>query len=267
VLQFIPNIHHQGIGHTIQTTVLHSIRLARVLFLLVLLVPFLAACSSPFASSQPVTSHQLILQKQEQQTPTAHQTYVAIGASDTYGIGSDDPDERNWPADLTELLGPRTRLVNLGVPGIHAHGAIGVELPVALEAHPDLVTVWLAVNDLADQVPVDSYALDLDRILNRLHTALPHARIVVANVPDLSYLPRFQKYDYQSLEQQIQAYNAVIATIVARYHVTLVDLYSSATVLANHPEYVSSDGFHPNDLGYLAIAQIFYGVLQKKSSP
>ena len=232
-----------------------------MLFLLALFLPCLAACTSPFSSQQPATSNRLVLQ----QAPAARQLYVAIGASDTYGIGSDDPDEQNWPADLTKLLGRGTRMINLGVPSIHAHGAINVELPVALDAHPDLVTVWLAVNDIADQVPVDSYAQDLDHLLSRLHAALPHARIAVANVPDLSYLPRFQNVDHQTLEQQIQAYNAVIATIVARYQVTLVDLYHLAALLAAHPEYISSDGFHPNALGYEALAQIFYGVLQKSS--
>ncbi|MBV9615361.1 MAG: hypothetical protein JO031_07895, partial [Ktedonobacteraceae bacterium] len=39
------------------------------------------------------------------QQPAAKLTYVAIGASDTFGIGADDPQTQNWPFDLSTLLG------------------------------------------------------------------------------------------------------------------------------------------------------------------
>src|SRR5947209_13639130 len=69
--------------------------------------------------------------------------YVAIGASDSYGVGTNDPATESWPAVLARYLPPGTHFVNLGVPGILLHRAVEVELPVALDAHPTLVTVWL----------------------------------------------------------------------------------------------------------------------------
>jgi len=137
---------------------------------------------------------------------------------------------------------------------------LGVELPVALDAHPDLVTVWLAVNDLADNVPVASYSHDLDLLLTRLRTALPHARIAVANVPDLTLLPRFKSANVRTLRTQILAYNNAIATIVARHAALLVNLFQSD--LAQHPEYISGDGFHPSTIGYVQVAQLFYQILK-----
>ncbi|HAG97762.1 MAG TPA: hypothetical protein DCL75_02595, partial [Ktedonobacter sp.] len=106
--------------------------------------------------------------------PNARLTYVAIGASDTFGIGADDPQTENWPADLSVGLGTGVHLVNLGIPGITLHQALSVEVPVALDAHPNLVTVWLAVNDLANNVPLASYAHDLDLLLSRLQRDAPH---------------------------------------------------------------------------------------------
>ena len=194
------------------------------------------------------------------QSPAAKLTYVAIGASDTYGIGADDPQTQNWPADLSTLLGRQIHLINLGVPNIDLHHALGVELPIALDAHPDLVTVWLAVNDLADKVPVANYAHDLDLLLTHLRAALPHARIAVANVPDLTLLPRFNSYDAQTLRTQILAYNNAIASIVARHSTLLVNLYQSD--LAQHPEYISGDGFHPSTIGYTQVARLFYQTLK-----
>lgn len=227
--------------------------------LILLLSNCLVSCSV-FSGDQAPTGSLRV-----QQPPRARLTYVAIGASDTFGTGADDPPSQNWPADLTVKLGNDVHLVNLGIPGIHAHDALNIELPVALDSHPNLVTVWLAVNDLVDNVPLDSYSHDLDQLLGKLQATVPRARVLVANVPDLTLLPRFQSQpqEIQALREQIQAYNAAIAAVVQRHHAVLVDLYQDWRELANHPEYISDDGFHPNAIGYSRLAEIFYQVLQK----
>ena len=213
-------------------------------------VAFLVSCD---ASSDGGTGSRLLVQ----QAPKARLTYVAIGASDTFGVGAEDPQTENWPADLATALGSGVHPVNLGIPGISLHQALNVEVPVALDAHPDLVTVWLAVNDLANNVPLDSYSRDLDLLLSRLQAGARHARIAVANVPDLTLLPYFSADDPQMLYTQIQAYNSAIASIVKRHHAILVDLYRQWRELRNHPEYISNDGLHPSTFGYTQIALLF----------
>ncbi|HLI08968.1 MAG TPA: SGNH/GDSL hydrolase family protein [Ktedonobacteraceae bacterium] len=197
-----------------------------------------------------------------QQAPHARLTYVAIGASDSFGIGADDPRTENWPTDLATMLGPGVQLINLGVPGITAHQAISIELPVALDAHPNLVTIWLAVNDIIDNVPVTSYSHDLDQILTRLRSENPDVHIIVGNVPELTLLPYFSSYDQANLMRTVQAYNAVIDDIVARHHAILVNLYQQWRNLSQHPEYLSGDGLHPSTLGYSKLAALFYQALQ-----
>ena len=46
---------------------------------------------------------------------------------------------------------------------------------------------------------------------------------------------------------------------------TLVDLFTNGTAIAQHPDWISSDGFHPNGLGYLAIATAFERASQRKA--
>jgi lysophospholipase L1-like esterase len=199
------------------------------------------------------------------QQPHQQLTYVALGASDTFGFGASDPYNENWAADLAAKLGPRYRLINLGIPSIHVHDALTAELPVALDAHPNLVTIWLAVNDLADQVPVKSYAHDLDLLLSRLQANNPQVRIAAANVPDLALLPHFSKQvaaEPQVLRQQILAYNTAIASIVHQHRAILIDLSQQSYDLQHHPEYISKDGLHPTALGYTRLADLFYETLQ-----
>lgn len=203
-------------------------------------------------------------------TTTSHQqsakliTYVAIGASDTFGVGTENPYNENWATDLANLLGPsHIHLINLGIPGITAHDALLLELPIALDAHPDLITIWLGVNDIAANVQVNRYASDLDTLLARLRANSPHARIAIANIPDLTLLPFFSSVDPVALTQQIQTYNAVIASTAQRYGAILVDLTQQNYNLRAHPEYISSnDGLHPTDIGYEQLAKVFYAALQ-----
>ena len=200
-----------------------------------------------------------------QQAPKVRLTYVAIGASDTFGIGTDDPQTQSWPAALSSKLGNDVHLINLGIPGVHADSALNVEVPIALDSHPDIVTVWLAVNDLADGVSLNDYTRSLDSILTRLQSLTPHIRILIANVPDITLLPRFQAQNALALHARITAYNTVIASLVHKHSMLLVDLYARWQDLANHPDYISNDGFHPNVFGYAAIAAIFFKVLQENA--
>ena len=194
-------------------------------------------------------------------------TYVAIGASDTFGIGTEAPYSENWPTDLVALLGAgHIHLINLGIPSILIHDALSLELPVAVDAHPDLVTIWLGINDIAYHVPVNNFARDLDTLLSRLQASSPHVRIAIANIPDLTLLRYFATFDQQLLRQQIQEYNTAIANSVQRHHVILVDLTQQGYNLQNHPEYISDDGLHLTDPGYQQLAKLFYDALKMTST-
>jgi lysophospholipase L1-like esterase len=223
---------------------------------LCILILFLASCgqSPESQSSNP---------KQVNQIANSQITYVAIGASDTFGIGTSDPYTQNWPTDLAEKLGQKIHLINLGIPGITLHDALNLELPVALDSHPALVTIWLGVNDLANHVPISSYSHDLDFMLMRLRLHGPSASILIANIPDLTLLPYFTSYNQQLLHQQIEQYNATIVREAQQYHAILVNLSQQNYNLRDHPEYVSNDGLHPTDIGYLQLAELFYKTLQE----
>ncbi len=249
-----------------------------MLSLLFTLLLTLAACSLP-GSGQTTGPAQRPAQRQAQ----GEYTYVAIGASDTFGLGAREPYTSNWASDLAHELGPHYHMVNLGILGIRLHQALDVELPIALDAHPDLVTIWLAVNDIAAHVPADNYDHDLDTLLSRLRANSPHARIAVANVPDLTQLPGFYRLyldqnqsdqsttsdndeitdtTTQEIQAQIEAYNTAISRVVRQHTSLLVDLSPYNTDLKNHPEYISQDGLHPTSLGYQRLAELFYQVLQ-----
>ncbi len=187
--------------------------------------------------------------------PTAPRplTYVALGASDSAGVGANVPDQESWPAVLQRKLPEGSRLVNLGVSGSLLRQALGQQLPVALDSDPDLVTVWLAVNDYTARVPLERYAADLDALLGELR-AKTDATVLVGNIPDLGALPSAGRFDLRDVDR----WNAAIDEAARRHGATVVDLRATWREVKEHPEYISSDGFHPSTVGYQRLADVFY---------
>jgi lysophospholipase L1-like esterase len=223
--------------------------------LAVLLLAGLLSCA-PTQSPSPAKIHT---------APAYASTYVAIGASDAFGIGTDDPDRQSWPTILAELLGPGVHLVNLGIPGEVVPQALQMELPVALAANPNLVTVWLAVNDLADGESLAEYSGSLRSLLMSLRRGT-HAQIFVGNIPDLTLLPHFFGYDPHGLRAEVDQWNAAIASICSEVGAHLVDIHSAWADLAEHPEYISADGFHPSAAGARQLARYFDDTIKTYSA-
>lgn len=230
-----------------------------LLLLLLVVLTFVAACSSqgipnagPKATpTQPVTGQHVL---------AGPVTYVALGASDAVGVGSNQPGSQGYVPLVAGHLPRSSHLVNLGISGIRLHEALTQELPIALSTSPQLITIWLVANDFVTDVSYNSYMQDADILLKRLRGGT-HARIVMANLPDLTRLPAFANLTSQQkghMLTELRRWNAALAAIATRYAVTLVDLFSHQSQITTHPEYISIDGFHPSPAGYVQLASYFW---------
>jgi acyl-CoA thioesterase I len=182
-------------------------------------------------------------------------TYVAIGASDAVGVGAASPEHEGWVPRLGAQLGSDVRVVNLGISGSTLAQALKEQVEPAVDAQPELVTIWLAVNDLNARVPLTRYEADLDRLLA---TVSQDGRcVLVGNVPDLTRAPAYARVDPQVLRATIQEWNSVIGSVVSRHGARLVDLDARWKELTERPELISADGFHPSSEGYELLATLF----------
>src|SRR5207248_9820468 len=147
-------------------------RASRFSWILLLLVVILVitACSSggTTSSSSPATTQPKATGTQP--PAIAHLadgpiTYVAMGASDAVGVGSNQPGSQGYVPLVATHLPKGSHAINLGISGIHLHEALTQELPLALNLAPNLVTIWLVSNDFIAGVPYASYMRDLDTLL------------------------------------------------------------------------------------------------------
>ena len=215
------------------------------------------ASPSPAPSSAPATA-----------TVSPGIKYVAIGASDTVGVGASDPAKGSWPALVAARLPAGSPpYTNLGVAGSLALQAVSQQLPGAIAQKPTLVSVWLAVNDLNATIEPASFAGSLGQIVDGL-VQKTDATIFVGNVPDLRTVPVYASADKTRLLAGIQAYNDAIAAIAARNpaRVKVVDLFAGSAALVSTAT-VSADGFHPSDEGYQLIAERFASAMRANGVP
>lgn len=190
--------------------------------------------------------------------------YVAMGASDAVGLGTSNPSRDGWVPKLASLIHAE-KTINLGRTGSTLAQAMREQLPKVLDLKPDVITIWLAVNDFNRQVfdpsLLTSYTENLNDMLSQLRTKLgSQTRILVANIPDLSKVSIYTSLGVPKflLTVQVKRWNDAIKQAVRKHHCELVDLYSHWKELGEHPEYVSFDGFHPSADGYDRLAQLFH---------
>jgi len=242
----------------------------------VILLTVVVGCASPAGSpasgsQTPARTAALTARPTASPSPSAGPAglirYVALGASDSVGIGATDPARGSWPARVAALMPPGSTFTNLAVSGSLVLQAQREQLPGAIAQRPTVVTVWLAVNDLNATIEASSYGESLGAIVDGLVRSTD-ATIFVGNVPDLRSVPVYASVDKAQLLAGITAYNDVIAAVAAKAsgRVVPVDLFTGSAALVSTAT-VSSDGFHPSDSGYQLIADRFAAAMRAKGVP
>jgi len=200
----------------------------------------------------------------EQTAPQPSPVYVAVGASDSVGVGADDPSTQAWPVlFLRDALPAGTRFTNVAIAGATVEKALAEEVPKAVALEPDVVTVWLNVNDLRAFVPADTYEQRLADLVHQLRRG-GDTKVLVADTPDIDQLPVIRRLGALTpsafIESAVDQYNAAIGRVVKREGAVRVDLNGPSEEAERDGTFaslVSADGFHPNAAGYARVASTF----------
>lgn len=187
--------------------------------------------------------------------------YMALGASDATGVGA-TPLTEGYVYLIQGDLAQRIRgtfLINLGVPGARID-LIKEQVRVAqqLGTKANLITVWTGANDLVHGDDPRTFQEDLRFLLRTLRDSVSQT-IVIANLPDLTQLPRFRTTPNPAVTlERVKAYNRAIQEEAVSVKASIVDLFSQPV---RDDLVFDLDGFHPNDAGHRELARLFLAVI------
>jgi acyl-CoA thioesterase I len=173
--------------------------------------------------------------------------YVAIGDSAAQGIGASRPDH-SYVGVLAKSIRGRTdrslRVANLGISGATLGLAIEFELPKLAKLDPDIVTVCIGANDIAN-FDEQRFEREIGVILDAVP---PHA--IVADLPSFYFLPG---------QKKARIANRMLRAAAAQRGLTVVDLHTltDRQGLWGITTQFAGDLFHPNDRGYRIWAAAF----------
>jgi lysophospholipase L1-like esterase len=192
--------------------------------------------------------------------PPAFCRYVALGDSQTEGVGDDpylDGTERGWADRFAELLtaaNPRLLYANLAVRGCRIADVHEQQLAPALALDPDLVSVIAGINDvIRPRFDLDATLTHMDEIQRDLHAN--GTTVLSATFPDLSsFTPAARP-----IRKRLACFNAGLRAIAAKRGTLLLD--AERTPLAADPQLWCEDRLHLNPNGHRQVASAMAAVL------
>ena len=187
--------------------------------------------------------------------------YAAVGDSTGIGLGARDGGgyvDRLFAR--IEQQRPGSTLINLSAAGATTADALNKQLTRLGDTRATLVTICVGVNDLLRGREAKEFAEDYETLVVKLRQ--PGRLVVVANIPDVASAPALKGAADESLRTRLEQFNKAIEDIAGRHAVPLVDLYKlSGEINGSRPEFFSSDGLHPSDLGYARWAEAIWPVI------
>ncbi len=177
-------------------------------------------------------------------------TYVALGDSTAQGIGSDKATGSyvGLLADrIAKQTGQKVRLINLSVSGAKINDVLTKQLSELKNYKPDLVTIEIGANDLANYNPQQ-----FESQFNQLVTLLPKGTFI----SDMPYFGGRIRKNGEALAANVFINKAVQGKDL--HLVKLQDLTRQRQSIRNY----AVDLFHPSSRGYINWADAFWLEIQ-----
>ena len=173
-------------------------------------------------------------------------TLLTIGGSATEGDGVPDRFRDAWPYLLFDEAFPvSTSLVNAALDDATVANAEVDQLPLAREVKPQVVAVWLGIDDLAQHTPIDQFSSGLHTLIEELR-ANGAQRILVADLPRVFGVGA-------------AAYDTATRSVVQSTNATFVELENAAISL--RPSRGLAD--QPDTASHRVIATAFERALKR----
>lgn len=188
--------------------------------------------------------------------------YVVLGDSLSAGAGVDFIED-TLPYLLAEKIYSKqnVNIENLAIPGYQTKD-INDELLDKLISHkPDLVTIFIGVNDVHNKVTQEQFSENYQKIIDKVKESTD-AEIYLINIPMIGSKTLVFSPVYEYLSSRTIKFNKIILKIAQDNNLKYIDLYTpTKEKLRLDGDHYSNDSFHPSASGYLWWANLIYDQL------
>lgn len=127
-----------------------------------------------------------------------------------------------------------------------------------LAGRPEIILLMIGTNDIDLNLDVANAPMRLGALLDKITTDAPNALVVLAQITPLQD---------DTVNARVQTYNqAMPALVQARVakgkHIILVNMNAPFVSNANYKTALLADKWHPNNAGYVVMAQTWYAAIQ-----
>lgn len=209
-----------------------------------------ASAASGSTSPLAAAKHGVVSSPGGKSAPGRRRTILFVGTSLTAGYGL-DPDSA-YPQQIQRMIdsaGLPYDVVNAGVSG-ETSSSLLARLDWLLRQPFDVIVIETGANDGLRGVPVDAMARNVERIVERVRSARPEARVLLARMeapPNLG-------------ATYTRAFRDVFPKVAQRTGVSLMPFLLEG--VAGVASLNQADGMHPNYAGERIVARNVWGALR-----
>ena len=193
------------------------------------------------------------------------ETYVALGDSLTYGVGTSNYED-SYPYLIAKNLAGQNKkmaLLPLAYPGYKTTDLIDHYLNEAVVAKPSIVTILIGINDMHDRATPAQFKAHYQTIIDTLKAGT-QAKIYLISLPfigDSNLMP----YPYQNYFMvRTNEFNKVIKELAKENKLEYVDITTETREIFKKPgSHYAADHFHPSAEGYKLFTALIYDHLNK----
>lgn len=202
--------------------------------------------------------------KEEIQKPAQKNAlvYVALGDSAAQGVGAVRPGGGyvgQFAKRLEQKHGRPVRIVNISKSGAKIQDVVKDQLPLLKEYKADVITLDIGGNDIAS-FNADTFKTEFTDLVAKLP-----ANTYVADVPYFGGRTQLPFFGSGQAEKQVLVANKIITDTVKGKPLRMVPMHEVTKVRnGRRIWYYAPDYFHPNDVGYRAWTDAFWGVYESQ---
>ena len=184
-------------------------------------------------------------------------TIVFLGDSSVTAPGV-QPLDHSWPRQLAIHLGASYRVTAVSVAegGAKVRDVLATQLDAALGVHPDIAYISVGSNDALRGTPTARFEADYDRVVGRLHSAVP--AVGLSGIGDLGTIPRLPDLARGIARIRARSIDVAIARISKRYPRAVKS--NAWDVMENlftqESDMFAEDLFHASAEGHLAFSDV-----------